>query len=89
LINASINVGIIYEMDGGSPEFGGLAASINAAYGGYDGAYALRTLQALGAPQGTVVYGCGATCAAALDTAGCDKALAYERAGSDRIPAVP
>jgi hypothetical protein len=111
LINAGINVGIIYEMDGGSPEFGGLAASINAAYGGYDGAYALSTLQALGVPQGAVVYfavdtdvdnnddinayvipyfqaakqalggyyrigayGCGATCAAALDTAGCDKA---------------
>jgi hypothetical protein len=111
LIGAGINVGIIYEMDGGSPAFGGLAASINAAYGGYDGAYALRTLQGLGVPEGTVVYfavdtdvdnnddinayvipyfqaakqamggyyrigayGCGATCAAALDTAGCDKA---------------
>lgn len=111
LIDARINVGIIYEDDGGSPAFGGLAASINAACGGYDGAYALRTLQALGVPQRTVVYfavdtdvdnnddinayvipyfeaakramcgiyrigayGCGATCAAALDTAGCDKA---------------
>jgi hypothetical protein len=111
LIDAGVAVGIIYEMDGGSPAFGGLAASINAAYGGYDGAYALQTLQALGVPQGAVVYfavdtdvdnnddinayvipyfqaakqalggtyrigayGCGATCAAALDTAGCDKA---------------
>jgi hypothetical protein len=111
LINAGVAVGIIYEMDGGSPAYGGLAASINATDGGYDGAYALRTLQALGVPQGVVVYfavdtdvdnnddinayvipyfqaakramggyyrigayGCGATCAAALDTAGCDKA---------------
>jgi hypothetical protein len=111
LIDAGITVGIIYEMDGGSPEFGGLAASINATFGEYDGAYALRTLQALGVPQGAVVYfavdtdvnnnhdintyvipyfqaakqalagtyrigaySCGATCAAALDTAGCDKA---------------
>ena len=111
LIDAGVAVGIIYEMDGGSPAFGGLAASINATCGGYDGAYALRTLQALGVPQGAVVYfavdtdvdnnddinayvipyfqaakqamgdayrigayGCGATCAAALDTAGCDKA---------------
>jgi hypothetical protein len=111
LIDAGVTVGIIYEMDGGSPEFGGLAASINATDGRYDGAYALQTLQALGVPEGAVVYfavdtdvdnnndinsyvipyfeaakqalggtyrmgayGCGATCAAALDSAGCDKA---------------
>lgn len=111
LIDAGITVSIIYEMDGGSPAFGGLAASINAACGENDGGYALRTLQSLGVPQGSVVYfavdtdvdnnddinayvipylraakqamvgyyrigayGCGATCAAALDTAGCDKA---------------
>ena len=118
LIDAGITVGIIYEMDGGSPEFGGLAASINATDGGYDGAYALQTLQAFGVPQGAVVYfavdtdvdnnddinsyvipyfeaakqalggiyrigayGCGATCAAALDSAGCDKAWLANAAG--------
>src|ERR1700753_1179956 len=111
LIDAGITVGIIYEMDGRSPAFGGLAASINQTFGEYDGTYALRTLQAFGVPQGAVVYfavdtdvdnnddinayvipyfqaanqprgapyrigayGGAATCAAALDTAGCDKA---------------
>jgi len=111
LISASITVGIVYEMDGGSPEFGGLPGSITAATGKLDGGYALKTLKALGVPQGIVVYfavdtdvdnnndintyvipyfqaakqaiggyyrtgayGCGSTCAAALDTAGCDKA---------------
>jgi cell wall-associated NlpC family hydrolase len=111
LIGAGIAVGIVYELYGGSPEYGGLAASINAASGKLDGEYALKTLKQLRVPQGVVVYfavdtdvdnnndintyvipyfqsakqtiggyyrigayGCGSTCAAALDTAGCDKA---------------
>jgi hypothetical protein len=111
LIAGGINVGIVYELDGGSPNFGGLQGSIDSAYGARDGDYALKTLKALGVPQGVVVYfavdtdvnnnndinnyvipyfkaakqamggyyrigayGCGSTCAAALDSAGCDKA---------------
>jgi hypothetical protein len=111
LIDGGFTIGIVYELAGGSPKFGGLPGSIDAAHGARDGAYALRTLKALGVPQGVVVYfavdtdvdnnsdinnyvipyfkaakqamggyyrtgayGCGSTCAAALDSAGCDKA---------------
>jgi Domain of unknown function (DUF1906) len=111
LIAGGITVGIVYELAGGSPAFGGLPGSIDSTHGASDGAYALRTLKALGVPQGVVVYfavdtdvnnnddintyvipyfkaakqamagyyrigayGCGATCAAALDSGGCDKA---------------
>jgi kumamolisin len=118
LITAGITVGIVYEMNGGSPEFGGLAASINATSGTLDGGYALKTLKALGVPQGVVVYfavdtdvdnnndintyvipyfraakqaiggyyrtgayGCGSTCAAALNSAGCDKAWLANASG--------
>jgi Domain of unknown function (DUF1906) len=108
LVEAGITVGIVYELYGGSQ---GLPGSIDAAHGARDGAYALKTLKALGVPQGVVVYfavdanvnnnndinnyvipyfkaakqamggyyrtgvyGGGSTCAAALDSAGCDKA---------------
>jgi hypothetical protein len=118
LMNGGITVGIVYEMDGGSPEYGGLAASITAATGQLDGAYALKTLKQLAVPQGVVVYfaidtdvdnnsdintyvipylqaakqalggyyrtgayGCGSTCAAALDTAGSDKAWLANASG--------
>ena len=111
LIGAGITVGIVYELTGGSPEFGGLPGSIDSTHGASDGAYALQTLKSLGVPPGSVVYfavdadvdnntdintyvipyftaakqtlggyyrigayGCGSTCAAALNSAGCDKA---------------
>jgi hypothetical protein len=111
LVAGGITVGIVYELGGGSPAYGGLPGSIDSTHGASDGEYALRTLRALGVPQGAVVYfavdtnvnnnndintyvvpyfkaakqamagyyrigayGCGATCAAALDSAGCDKA---------------
>jgi Domain of unknown function (DUF1906) len=111
LIGAGITVGIVYELTGGSPKFGGLPGSIDSTHGASDGAYALQTLKSLGVPPGSVVYfavdtdvdnntdintyvipyftaakqtlggyyrigvyGCGSTCAAALNSAGCDKA---------------